>query len=69
MKRSTATRARAGFATFPASRPTTMKRTEVADTCAGQMLKVLAAAGVDRIYAIVGDSVDGFTDVARRMTV
>ncbi len=38
----------------------------MADTVADQMVKVLAAAGVERIYGIVGDSLNGFTDALRR---
>jgi hypothetical protein len=38
----------------------------VADTVANQMVKVLAAADVQRIYGIVGDSLNGFTDVLHR---
>ncbi len=35
-------------------------------TVADQMVEVLAAAGVKRIYGIVGDSLNGFTDALRR---
>src|SRR5258708_36792388 len=35
-------------------------------TVADQMVETLAAAGVERIYGIVGDSVNGFTDALRR---
>ncbi len=38
----------------------------MADTVADQMVQVLAAAGVQRIYGIVGDSLNGFTDALRR---
>lgn len=38
----------------------------MADTVADQMVKVLAAANVQRIYGIVGDSLNGFTDALRR---
>ena len=38
----------------------------MADTVADQMVEVLAAAGVERIYGIVGDSLNGFTDALRR---
>jgi pyruvate dehydrogenase (quinone) len=38
----------------------------VARTVADQMVEVLAAAGVKRIYGIVGDSLNGFTDALRR---
>ena len=35
-------------------------------TVADQMVEVLAAAGVKRIYGIVGDSLNGFADALRR---
>jgi hypothetical protein len=35
-------------------------------TVANQMVETLAAAGVERIYGIVGDSLNGFTDALRR---
>ncbi|SRR6266404_9770568 len=35
-------------------------------TVADQMVETLAAAGVERIYGIVGDSLNGFTDALRR---
>src|SRR6266404_9120687 len=35
-------------------------------TVADQMVETLAAAGVKRIYGIVGDSLNGFTDAIRR---
>ncbi len=35
-------------------------------TVANQMVETLAAAGVKRIYGIVGDSLNGFTDTLRR---
>src|SRR5258708_28691130 len=35
-------------------------------TVADQMVEPLAAAGVERIYGIVGDSLNGFTDSLRR---
>jgi pyruvate dehydrogenase (quinone) len=38
----------------------------VAKTVADQMVEVLAAANVQRIYGIVGDSLNGFTDALRR---
>ena len=38
----------------------------MATTVADQMVETLAAAGVDRIYGIVGDSLNGFTDALRR---
>src|SRR3984893_14984030 len=36
-------------------------------TVAEQMVETLAAAGVERIYGIVGDSLNGFTDALRGM--
>ena len=38
----------------------------MARTVADQMVEILAAAGVKRIYGIVGDSLNGFTDLLRR---
>ncbi len=38
----------------------------MAETVADQMVACLAAAGVERIYGIVGDSLNGFTDSLRR---
>ena len=38
----------------------------MAQTVADQMVETLAAAGVKRIYGIVGDSLNGFTDSLRR---
>ena len=38
----------------------------MARTVADQMVDTLAAAGVERIYGIVGDSLNGFTDALRR---
>src|SRR5580765_2078704 len=38
----------------------------MAHTVADQMVETLAAAGVKRIYGIVGDSLNGFTDSLRR---
>jgi len=38
----------------------------LAQTVADQMVEVLAAAGVKRIYGVVGDSLNGFTDALRR---
>jgi pyruvate dehydrogenase (quinone) len=35
-------------------------------TVADQMVETLAVAGVERIYGIVGDSLNGFTDALRR---
>jgi pyruvate dehydrogenase (quinone) len=39
---------------------------EMAGTVADQMVETLAAAGVSRIYGLVGDSLNGFTDSLRR---
>src|SRR6478736_7923884 len=38
----------------------------MAKTVADQMVEVLAAAGVKRVYGVVGDSLNGFTDAIRR---
>ena len=38
----------------------------MATTVADQMVETLVAAGVQRIYGIVGDSLNGFTDSLRR---
>src|SRR5690242_4103050 len=38
----------------------------MAKTVADQMVETLAAAGVRRIYGVVGDSLNGFTDALRR---
>jgi pyruvate dehydrogenase (quinone) len=38
----------------------------MAETVAGQFAAILAAAGVKRIYGIVGDSLNGLTDAVRR---
>ena len=38
----------------------------MASTVADQMVETLVAAGVERIYGIVGDSLNGFTDSLRR---
>ena len=38
----------------------------MARTVADQMVEVLAAAGVRRVYGVVGDSLNGFTDALRR---
>jgi pyruvate dehydrogenase (quinone) len=38
----------------------------LARTVADQMVEVLAAAGVKRVYGVVGDSLNGFTDALRR---
>jgi pyruvate dehydrogenase (quinone) len=35
-------------------------------TAADQMVETLVAAGVRRIYGILGDSLNGFTDALRR---
>ena len=38
----------------------------MAHAVADQMVETFAAAGVERIYGIVGDSLNGFTDSLRR---
>jgi pyruvate dehydrogenase (quinone) len=38
----------------------------LARTVADQMVDILAAAGVKRVYGVVGDSLNGFTDALRR---
>src|SRR5580658_1162250 len=38
----------------------------MAQTVADQMVELLAAAGVKRVYGVVGDSLNGFTDAIRR---
>ena len=38
----------------------------MAKTVADQFVEVLVAAGVKRIYGIVGDSLNGLTDAIRR---
>ena len=38
----------------------------MAQTVADQMVEVLAAAGVKRVYGVAGDSLNGFTDAVRR---
>ena len=38
----------------------------MAQTVADQMVEVLAAAGVQRVYGVVGDSLNGFTDAMLR---
>src|SRR5271169_3318853 len=43
-----------------------MRRTTVAKTVADQFAETLAAAGIKRIYGIVGDSLNGLTDSIRR---
>jgi pyruvate dehydrogenase (quinone) len=40
--------------------------TRLARTVADQMVDILAAAGVKRVYGVVGDSLNGFTDALRR---
>src|SRR6476660_1074497 len=45
---------------------TPAKEKIMARTVADQMVETLAAAGVTRIYGIVGDSLNGFTDSLRR---
>src|SRR3954451_3972518 len=42
------------------------RRTEMPQTVADQFAAVLVAAGVKRIYGIVGDSLNGLTDALRR---
>jgi pyruvate dehydrogenase (quinone) len=42
------------------------KEYTMAHAVADQMVETLAAAGVERIYGIVGDSLNGFTDALRR---
>src|SRR5476651_542086 len=39
----------------------------MAKTVADQFAEILAAAGVKRIYGVVGDSLNGFTDALRRL--
>jgi hypothetical protein len=41
-------------------------RTKVAKTVADRFAETLAAAGVRRVYGIVGDSLNGLTDGLRR---
>src|ERR1700730_14626977 len=43
-----------------------MRRTTTAKTAADQFPETLAAAGIKRIYGIVGDSLNGLTDSIRR---
>src|SRR5712671_1362993 len=45
---------------------TDLKEKIMTRTVADQMVETLAAAGVERIYGIVGDSLNGFTDALRR---
>src|SRR5260221_6720085 len=42
------------------------KESELMRTVADQFAETLAAAGVKRIYGIVGDSLNGLTDALRR---
>ncbi|HUO90184.1 MAG TPA: thiamine pyrophosphate-binding protein, partial [Rhizomicrobium sp.] len=42
------------------------RRRAMAQTVADQFAETLAAAGVKRIYGIVGDSLNGLTDAIRR---
>jgi hypothetical protein len=44
----------------------TEKRAIMAKTVADQFAQILIAAGVKRIYGIVGDSLNGLTDSIRR---
>src|SRR5207342_364659 len=50
------------------SRPSSLteKRAIMAKTVADQFAQILIAAGVKRIYGIVGDSLNGLTDAVRR---
>ena len=41
----------------------------MAKTVADQFMEILAAAGVKRIYGVVGDSLNGLTDSLRRQAV
>src|SRR5258708_21992553 len=45
---------------------TELKEKIMTRTVADQMVETLAAAGVERIYGIVGDSINGFTDALSR---
>src|SRR5271154_2183656 len=45
----------------------TPERGDMARTVADQFAEILAVAGVKRVYGIVGDSLNGFTDALRRM--
>jgi pyruvate dehydrogenase (quinone) len=38
----------------------------MAGTVADQLVEILAAAGVERVYGVVGDSLNGITDAIRR---
>src|SRR6195256_2545288 len=42
------------------------RRDDMAKTVADQFAEILAAAGVKRIYGVVGDSLNGLTDALRR---
>src|SRR5882724_190480 len=42
------------------------RRADMAKTVAAQFAEILAAAGVKRVYGIVGDSLNGLTDALRR---
>jgi hypothetical protein len=42
------------------------RRDDMAQTVADQFAEILVAAGVKRIYGIVGDSLNGLTDALRR---
>jgi hypothetical protein len=46
--------------------PKTEQEADMAETVADQMVEILFTAGVKRIYGIVGDSLNGFTDALRR---
>ena len=46
--------------------PLSKQRTGLMRTVADQCAETLAAAGVKRIYGIVGDSLNGLTDAIRR---
>ncbi|MGO9358796.1 MAG: ubiquinone-dependent pyruvate dehydrogenase, partial [Xanthobacteraceae bacterium] len=46
--------------------PPLLQRSEIMRTVADQFAETLAAAGVKRIYGIVGDSLNGLTDAIRR---
>jgi thiamine pyrophosphate-dependent acetolactate synthase large subunit-like protein len=44
----------------------TARRAEIMKSVADQFMETLAAAGVKRIYGVVGDSLNGLTDSLRR---
>jgi pyruvate dehydrogenase (quinone) len=46
--------------------PELLREGQMAENVAGQFAAILAAAGVKRIYGIVGDSLNGLTDAVRR---